>query len=391
MARKKEYSIADGCAKKRPAPPSYSSMENKGKVDCKAAKKAVKRKESNGTAGPSCSDVYDVADLRAQLGSIGLTLRDIPGDGNCLFRALGDQIEGHSRNHMKHRMDTVRYMIAHRKHFEPFIDVPFERYIDNLSRPGTYAGQDALVAFARLHQVNIVIHQLNSPLWQIEGSEIENARELHLSYHNGEHYSSVRHSGDVENTPAHVRIVSLTRADERPCCVSLGKSCDTAVENISSDTEMKPQHSASYNTHPVIEVAPLAIPEAVTDENTYTSNEDDFTALVNEVMLRSNCLDRTLATEAFIDNECDVVQTVDYLISLSVIWETQKNKTEDSNDARPEPKRLIKSDPLINDLTDIASSGTQSTRARRQSTCVSKARGKPEDVILSSDLRFLTL
>lgn len=44
------------------------------------------------------------------------------------FRALGDQLEGHSRNHLKHRADTVRYMIANRKHFEPFIDIPFERY-----------------------------------------------------------------------------------------------------------------------------------------------------------------------------------------------------------------------------------------------------------------------
>jgi len=28
---------------------------------------------------------------------------------------------------------------------------------------GTYAGNDAIVAFARLHQVNIIIHQLSSP------------------------------------------------------------------------------------------------------------------------------------------------------------------------------------------------------------------------------------
>lgn len=65
------------------------------------------------------------------------------------------------------------------------------------------------MAFAKLHKVNIVIHQLNSPLWQIEGSENENARELHLSYHNGEHYSSVRCFGDKEGTPADVRLVSL--------------------------------------------------------------------------------------------------------------------------------------------------------------------------------------
>ena len=37
----------------------------------------------------------------------------------------------------------------------------------NLKKPGTYAGNDAIVAFARLHGLNVVIHQMNSPLWQV--------------------------------------------------------------------------------------------------------------------------------------------------------------------------------------------------------------------------------
>lgn len=49
---------------------------------------------------------------------------------NCLFRALGDQLEGHSRNHLKYRQETVDYMIKQREDFEPFVedDVPFERH-----------------------------------------------------------------------------------------------------------------------------------------------------------------------------------------------------------------------------------------------------------------------
>lgn len=79
--------------------------------------------------------------------------------------------------------------------------------VNDLSHPGTYAGQDALVAFARLHGVNIIIHQLNRPLWKIQGSENCSASELHLSYHNGEHYSSVRRFGDIANAPAGIRMV----------------------------------------------------------------------------------------------------------------------------------------------------------------------------------------
>ena len=35
--------------------------------------------------------------------------------------------------------------------------------VSGLQKMGTYAGNDAIVAFARLHQVNIIIHQLSSP------------------------------------------------------------------------------------------------------------------------------------------------------------------------------------------------------------------------------------
>ena len=49
---------------------------------------------------------------------------------NCLFRALGDQLEGHGRNHFKHRLDVVNYMLEHREDYEPFVedDVPFDRH-----------------------------------------------------------------------------------------------------------------------------------------------------------------------------------------------------------------------------------------------------------------------
>lgn len=39
--------------------------------------------------------------------------------------------------------------------------------VANLSQPGTFAGNDAIVAFARSQQVKVVIHQLNTPLWEV--------------------------------------------------------------------------------------------------------------------------------------------------------------------------------------------------------------------------------
>lgn len=95
-----------------------------------------------------------------------------------------------------------------------------------MSQLGTYAGNDAIVAFARLHQVAIVIHQPNTPLWQIKGWESEGApsknetkkgkgsssltykmgRQLHIAYHGGDHYDSVRRLGDTSHVPANIII-----------------------------------------------------------------------------------------------------------------------------------------------------------------------------------------
>jgi len=40
--------------------------------------------------------------------------------------------------------------------------------VRSLNSPATYAGNDAIVAFARLHHLTVVIHQLNSPLWEVD-------------------------------------------------------------------------------------------------------------------------------------------------------------------------------------------------------------------------------
>ncbi|NWW57107.1 OTUD3 protein, partial [Ifrita kowaldi] len=160
--------------------------------------------------GPASGD-----SLAGQLRALGLKLREVPGDGNCLFRALGDQLEGHSRNHLRHRQDTVEYMVRQRGDFEPFVedDVPFDKHVANLAKPGTFAGNDAIVAFARNNQMNVVIHQLNAPLWQIRGTDRSDARELHIAYQHGEHYDSVRRINDDSEAPAYLRMEMLCKND----------------------------------------------------------------------------------------------------------------------------------------------------------------------------------
>ncbi|NXW29397.1 OTUD3 protein, partial [Phaetusa simplex] len=173
------------------------------------------RRSRQPTAGTVPDPASGGGGLAGQLRALGLKLREVPGDGNCLFRALGDQLEGHSRNHLRHRQETVDYMIKQREDFEPFVedDVPFEKHVTNLAKPGTFAGNDAIVAFARNNQMNVVIHQLNAPLWQIRGTDKNNVRELHIAYRYGEHYDSVRRINDDSEAPAYLQMEMLCKND----------------------------------------------------------------------------------------------------------------------------------------------------------------------------------
>ncbi|KAK6175241.1 hypothetical protein SNE40_013746 [Patella caerulea] len=185
--------------------PNQENGHNSGKQAERAMREAYRRERKMDSY---LAEDENFPSFATQLGKLGLHLRDIPGDGNCLFRALGDQLEGHGRNHYKHRIEVTNYMLKERKDFEPFVedDVPFETHITNLRRLGTYAGNDAIVAFARLECVNVMIHQLGNKPLLIQGSKNTKSRQLHIAYHNGDHYSSVRKMNDNTESPANIQL-----------------------------------------------------------------------------------------------------------------------------------------------------------------------------------------
>ncbi|XP_039611950.1 OTU domain-containing protein 3 isoform X2 [Polypterus senegalus] len=222
------------------------------KRDERAARRALAKERKN-RPGSAVEEEEEFVSFTNQLQVLGLKLREVPGDGNCLFRALGDQLEGHSNNHLKHRRDTVEFMTTHRQDFEPFVedDVPFERHVSNLAKPGTFAGNDAIVAFARNHQLNVVIHQVNAPLWQIKGSDKPFTQELHIAYRYGEHYDSVRHIGDNSETPANLRTedTALILQSLEAECLDIDAAAAAVMQKQESNESAKRDCIPSEVTH----------------------------------------------------------------------------------------------------------------------------------------------
>jgi hypothetical protein len=71
-------------------------------------------------------------------------------DGNCLFRALADQLIGGQEGHMEIRQKTMDYMVANKDAFLPFIidSESFEHYIARKRKPFTFANDLEISAAA---------------------------------------------------------------------------------------------------------------------------------------------------------------------------------------------------------------------------------------------------
>ncbi|XP_028764037.1 OTU domain-containing protein 3 isoform X3 [Neltuma alba] len=146
----------------------------------------------------------DVSQLRSQLDMLGLRIIEVTADGNCFFRALADQLEGNEEEHQKYRSMVVKHIMDNRDIFEPFIEdeVPFEEYCQSMQNDGTWAGHMELQAASLVTHSNICIHRNMSPRWYIRNFNGCGARMIHLSYHDGEHYNSVRLKNDPGDGPA---------------------------------------------------------------------------------------------------------------------------------------------------------------------------------------------
>ncbi|XP_042518054.1 OVARIAN TUMOR DOMAIN-containing deubiquitinating enzyme 7 isoform X3 [Macadamia integrifolia] len=99
---------------------------------------------------------------------------------------------------------VVQYILKHREDFEPFIEdeVPFDEYCQFMEKDGTWAGHMELQASSLVTRCNICIHRMMSPRWYIRNFDDHGARMIHLSYHNEEHYNSVRLKDDPCNGPS---------------------------------------------------------------------------------------------------------------------------------------------------------------------------------------------
>ncbi|CAF2579869.1 unnamed protein product [Rotaria sp. Silwood2] len=301
-----------------------------------------------------------------QLRAFNLHIRNIVGDGNCLFRSFADQMDGDQYRHGYYREKICDYMRTNRVDFEPFItDQSFDAFIRSLSKDGTYGGNECLVAFSRLFDAKICIHQLNQPVWIVCFSDSPK-HEIHISYHDYEHYSSVRTLGDRTSTSANIRqtmttcnITSVNEKNKKTTNESTYGAC--AIDSTELFSEHDIDYIASQLTNPVDHqfirdtlndnhadidgtiAYLLALDSSSLEQPTIVQESNES---IERIMSITGVYDVDIVQQLFANNNLDIDSTVEALLKLKTN-DNEKNE-ENSNDETSENEQTNKNSKTKN-------------------------------------------
>ncbi|KAM9964330.1 hypothetical protein ACTFIW_004088 [Dictyostelium discoideum] len=131
-----------------------------------------------------------------QLSLLNLSRKEIPKDGSCLFRCVSESIFGTQNYHSRVRIQCIKYLELNRDLFEPFacIHNPWEKYILEMKKDGTWGGEVELQAISLIYEVNFIIYIGNGTTNVNNGFK----KDIQLAYCHGEHYDLVIDSKSLQ-------------------------------------------------------------------------------------------------------------------------------------------------------------------------------------------------
>ncbi|TDH73757.1 hypothetical protein CCR75_003625 [Bremia lactucae] len=153
---------------------------------------------------------------------LGWDVVSIRKDGNCLFRALSDQLYGHDRRHLELRRRLVDFIDLKRAFFTPLLKGRgVEEYCARLREAGEWGGHLELVAASRLLGIDIIVHI--GPIKRLQIDSVKSLKKKEGKTINlllkQEYFTSLRVK-DRDREPQHgctdlclcKRVVALSRA-----------------------------------------------------------------------------------------------------------------------------------------------------------------------------------
>ena len=178
------------------------------------------------------------------------TVMDMAADGNCLFRALSDGLfYDYGNEHATVRSEVCDYLEAYKDEFCAFLVLDdddedasdFESYVDQMREDGQWGGNLELVAAARLYRRDIVVFSADLAAMTIphgctkkNSAAAASGHQLLLSYHDNEHYNSVRDNSLSNKPPPPIRTFSKQKSIDPPAAGEVEQCRDPEEESAPS-------------------------------------------------------------------------------------------------------------------------------------------------------------
>ena len=92
-------------------------------------------------------------------------MRDVDGDGNCMFRSIADFIDGSEKHHLKYRQMAIDEMRLKNDFYSLFIedDQTFDEYLRDMANDGEWGGNLELQALTSQLSINFMLHMKGRP------------------------------------------------------------------------------------------------------------------------------------------------------------------------------------------------------------------------------------
>lgn len=185
----------------------------------KEMKMKMRKKMAKGDSFKLSHDYLDYyANFNKEILPLRLRLKDVAGDGNCLFRAFADQVDGSENSHVFMREEACRFMKDNQEFFQPFLDEDedgtFDNYLKAMRKGGEWGGHLELQALSECFRCIVVVHKKQLEEFNVRPITQEPREIIHLGYfqHDDfEHYVSIRDIADNSDNPAMLALANLNK------------------------------------------------------------------------------------------------------------------------------------------------------------------------------------
>jgi OTU domain-containing protein 5 len=141
----------------------------------------------------------DEDSFQKKLVTKGLLIKQVGGDGNCLFRSFSDQLYGNEDWHREIREICMEYITIERDFFKNFVvggDFKFDEYVEKKRQDSCWGDDVEIQALSEMYNRAIEIYAYSSdPMRTFHESGSNTNEPIRLSYHGKSHYNSIKKLG----------------------------------------------------------------------------------------------------------------------------------------------------------------------------------------------------